>query len=389
MHAALKHSEKKQAKSPFFRKIKETSSTNRDKMVVMISLPSKKFLICCCSVLFLKIAAQPQVQYLNPDVKLGDILWKQKVTTRYQLKNVGDRPMVITDVKSSCGCMTTAWTRTPIAPGEVGTITLDYDAATLGTFVKTARVQTNGGESEQELQLSGRVVREIKNSPQEFPFRIGEISLSTDNLEFDDISKGTQSQQTIHLYNGGKKNYMPELMHLPKYLTAYAEPEILRPGKSGKLHVTLNSNELQNLGLTQTNIYLSCFPGDRVSKANEIGVSTMLLPPQQAEGIHAYSPKAVVDTLIDLGSFSGKNELKGVLLLANQGRSPLEISALQVYNPGISVSLSKSRLKPGEKAKLKITAAAHFEQFRGSHRILLITNDPTKPKIIVRVRMKK
>lgn len=67
-------------------------------------------------------------------------------------------------------------------------------------------------------------------------------------------------------------------MHLPKYLTAQADPAVIRPGRVGRILLTLNSNELHTMGLTQTSIYLSRFMGDRVSKETEINVSATLLP---------------------------------------------------------------------------------------------------------------
>ena len=67
-------------------------------------------------------------------------------------------------------------------------------------------------------------------------------------------------------------------MHLPKYLTAVADPDVIRPGRMGRMLITLNSDELPAMGLTQTSIYPSRFMGDRVSKETEINVSATLLP---------------------------------------------------------------------------------------------------------------
>ena len=73
------------------------------------------------------------------------------------------------------------------------------------------------------------------------------------------MKKGEKPQVTLFLLNAGKKEYKPELLHLPNYLTAKADPAVLRPGKMGKLVVTLKSNQLHGLGLTQSSVYLSRF----------------------------------------------------------------------------------------------------------------------------------
>ena len=69
----------------------------------------------------------------------------------------------------------------------------------------------------------------------EFPFKIGDYFLSTDNVEFDDVNRGEQPVFALQIFNSGKKTYRPELMHLPKYLTAVADPDVIRPGRMGRM----------------------------------------------------------------------------------------------------------------------------------------------------------
>ena len=75
-------------------------------------------------------------------------------------------------------------------------------------------------------------------------------------------------------------------------------------------------------------------------------------------------------------------------MLRNTGNAPLIISALQVYNPGISVSLNKQKIKPGDEQKLKISINANSSYFKGRRRILLITNDPKNAKMVIDVTVK-
>ena len=76
-------------------------------------------------------------------------------------------------------------------------------------------------------------------------------------------------------------------------------------------------------------------------------------------------------------------------MLTNSGKSLLKVNMLQVYERGISVSLSKGTLKPGASAKLKISVSQSSEALRGNPRILIITNDPHLPKITIEVKTKK
>ena len=256
---------------------------------------------------------------------------------------------------------------------------------------KGLAVYTNMENEPRYLKIMGQVSMTQSEPSVEYPFQIGDYFLSTDDVEFDDVNRGDAPTQTLYVYNSSKKSYRPELMHLPKYLTATADPAVIRPGRVGRMLITLDSEKLNNMGLTQTSIYLSRFPGDRVCKETEINVSTTLLPdfldtPTQLE----LAPVARLDsTTITLGPVRKKGKASGSIEIENTGRTPLLINALQVYNPGISVSLNKRRIDPGESEKLKISVNANSSYFKGRRRILLITNDPNHSKIVIDVIIKK
>lgn len=335
--------------------------------------------------------AQPKANFEVLHKELGSILWKLPQTTSFKVTNRGDTTLVISNVYPSCGCTTVDWTRRPIAPGDTGSIDVTYDAALLGHFTKDLIVETNASAEPAVLTFSGDVVLEKKENTTDFPCHIGEIYLNTENLEFDDVRRGDSLTLTLRLFNAGRQSYTPELMHLPQYLTATAEPATIRPGRTGKLHITLDSEKLRNYGLTQTDIYLSRFPGDRVNSENQIYVSATLLPElNYSPAERANAPRAHLDsTTVHLGSFGKKDKLKTELVLTNTGKSPLKIQTLQVYNPGLSVSFGRRSLKPGQSEKLKITVSARGLQERRRRRVLLITNDPEHPKIVIDLIIKK
>ena len=87
--------------------------------------------------------------------------------------------------------------------------------------------------------------------------------------------------------------------------------------------------------------------------------------------------------------FDGKKKKSDIIELANVGRSELEISSLQLFTGGLTVSLGKKRLSPGERTKLKFTAVRdELKKVRTRPRILMITNDPSKPKVTITINAK-
>ena len=58
-----------------------------------------------------------------------------------------------------------------------------------------------------------------------------------------------------------------------------------------------------------------------------------------------------------------------------------------MFTAGLEVMLGKSTLLPGETTKLKVTARAkEIKKVKRRPRILMITNDPDKQKVMVMIR---
>lgn len=340
----------------------------------------------------LSVKAQPRLEFEHTTQELGTLLWHHPRTATFKVTNKGTQDLLITNVRTDCGCTDAEWTTTPIGPGGSGMIKATYDAEMLGHFNKGLAVYTNLDDKPHYLQLVGVVaMNDAVEQTAEYPYKVGDYYLSTDDIEFDDVNKGDTPTVVLSILNSSKKSYRPELMHLPKYLTAQADPAVIRPGRVGRVLLTLNSNELHTMGLTQTSVYLSRFMGDRVSKETEINVSATLLPDFiETPSGQALAPVAQLDsTHITLPPLGKKKKVSGQLMIRNTGKTPLVINALQVYNPGISVSLNKRRIDPGQAEKLKITINANTTYFKGRRRVLLITNDPEHSKIVVDVVVQK
>ena len=184
--------------------------------------------------------------------------------------------------------------------------------------------------------------------------------------------------------------YEPVLMHLPPYLSAQAQPAVLQPGEKGVIRLTLDTERLTDLGLTQTSVYLSRFTGDKVGEENELPLSAIILPDFSGltDTERANAPSVSLSTdRIDLSeALAHKRKAKADVTLTNTGQSPLHISQLQVFHPAVGVRLKKSVLQPGESTRLRITITRRgIGRHRRHLRVLMITNDPAHPKVEINI----
>lgn len=82
----------------------------------------------------------------------------------FEFTNTGNADLIITDVKSTCGCAVPIKPNEPIKPGKTGKIEVKYDMHT-GPFRKTVTVQSNAvnvPDGVVALKLKGEVVEKAK-----------------------------------------------------------------------------------------------------------------------------------------------------------------------------------------------------------------------------------
>ena len=93
-------------------------------------------------------------------------------------------------------------------------------------------------------------------------FRSGQIRIDKNEIDFPDTHRGAKPVIRIGVVNLSDRSYEPVLMHLPSYLDMKVEPSVLQKGERGLITLTLNTEKLTDLGLTQASVYLSRFTGD-------------------------------------------------------------------------------------------------------------------------------
>ncbi len=105
-------------------------------------------------------AQQAKISFKNETVDYGTITKGSDGVREFEFTNTGDAPLIITNVKSSCGCTVPKKPDGPIAPGESSTIQVKYDTNRVGPIRKTITVTSNASEPMVALKIKGEVIKE-------------------------------------------------------------------------------------------------------------------------------------------------------------------------------------------------------------------------------------
>lgn len=106
-----------------------------------------------------------EIELSESTVDLGNIKNGGKAVATVQIKNTGDKPLVISEAKASCGCTVPKWPKEPIAPGKSADMTVEYTTTSkAGAFNKTVTISSNAiTEGRKIFRIKG-VVEEGSNT---------------------------------------------------------------------------------------------------------------------------------------------------------------------------------------------------------------------------------
>jgi len=118
-----------------------------------------KKIILILSFLFVSLLtfAQAEMTFETAEHDFGAIAYGGDGSHIFTYTNTGNQPLIILDVKTSCGCTTPTYTKAPLKPGETGLITVEYDTSKEGSFNKTITITSTAKNSPFELKISGEV----------------------------------------------------------------------------------------------------------------------------------------------------------------------------------------------------------------------------------------
>lgn len=123
----------------------------------------KLVLIALVTLISFAANAQAKINFKSDTVDYGEIAKGSDGVRVFEFTNTGDAPLIISDVKSSCGCTVPKKPDGPIAPGASSTIQVKYDTNRVGPIRKTITVYSNANEPIKALKIKGEVLEEGKS----------------------------------------------------------------------------------------------------------------------------------------------------------------------------------------------------------------------------------
>ncbi len=132
-----------------------------------IKMMKNLILILFVGLLSLGVTAQEKVakiEFKTDVIDYGTIEKGSDGVRVFEFTNTGNAPLIISKVKSTCGCTVPKKPDGPIMPGETGEISVKYDTNRVNPIRKTITVTSNAETPTVALKIKGLVVDSSKKS---------------------------------------------------------------------------------------------------------------------------------------------------------------------------------------------------------------------------------
>lgn len=295
---------------------------------------------------------QPKLLVENPVFDFGSATEGTMVRHVFKIKNQGQARLVITGVKTSCGCTTGAPTKSNLAPGEDAEISVGFDTRfQKGHQVRVITAYTNDPANPQaQMTIEGTVRQQVAATPAQ--------------VAFGRVKKGTELTREVEIQDltGGKNFEVSEVSNSNKNIKVTQ-----LPAAKGKTGVKLKVDLLKTMPVGGFDDSIRVTTNRVPLQIDVFGTVTgdlTLDPAQVSFGIVAHGADAV-----------------RILRLTNESSRDVKITG--VTSDNAVVSASADPVKPGKEYKITVQLARGTPDGQVRGQLQVKTDDPDQQVVIV------
>ncbi len=306
---------------------------------------------------------------------------------RFEFTNTGNQPLILTNVKPSCGCTSGEWSREPIVPGARGFIEVKFNPkGRPGPFNKSIAVSSNAIKPTTILHIKGNVEQGEKTIEEQYRYKMGDIRLERRNIYIPQIGPDETKTGTVNVVNVSSTAVTPEFRGVPSHIRIETIPESLQPNEKGMIKVTYDASKINDWG--SVNNWL-VFSTDGKMYNNRLAVTANIeedFSKLNAEELAKAPAAEFKETNFNFGNIKQGDKVEHTFTVTNYGKSDLIIRKVQASCGCTAVNPSKNVIKPGEKTDIKVIFDSKGRKGRQNKAVTVITNDPKNVKKVLWVR---
>ncbi len=101
----------------------------------------------------------PKISFTEKSFDFGEITQGEKVEHVFEFENTGNEPLILSDVRTTCGCTAPEWPKEPIAPGKKARLKVVFNSAgKMGMQNKVITVMSNAVNNPERVKIVTNVM---------------------------------------------------------------------------------------------------------------------------------------------------------------------------------------------------------------------------------------
>ena len=302
----------------------------------------------------------------------------QKCNFKY--KNVSDKPVVINNVISSCGCSVAEWQKAPIMPGANGVIEVTYlnDQGPY-PFDKTFTVYVSSSEKPIMLRITGIVFEKGKSLEELFPAKYGPLAMKTYIQNGGQIEQGLQRSESENIINLSDKKVRISFANVTPGLKISVKPATLEPEESAIISYTIDTKAATHWGKTRYSASILCNGAEQKQK---FITETVIVTPYTSlskEEIDNGPKVTLLKSSVEFPRTKVGEKITAQYTLKNTGKEKLKI--YKIETSGTMKVTCPANVEAGESAKIDVIITPKKPNNYEVFTITLVTNSPERPLV--------
>ncbi|MCG8410863.1 MAG: DUF1573 domain-containing protein [Bacteroidales bacterium] len=306
-----------------------------------------------------------------------------RVEYKFEYTNTGSAPLIITNVRASCGCTSPTWTQQPVMPGQKGFVTTMFNPIRRpGMFNKSITVETNSQKSRNVLRITGEVIPRVKTVNDYYPKTIGNLRLETNHFAFVKVYNNQIKKDTLKIFNSSDSKMTISFENVPSYLTLKTSKSVLNPKEKAFIVGEYDGNKVNDWGFITSRVKVKVnnqqVQGGTITISAKIEEDFSNLTEKEIKN----APKIVFDNrTFNFGKRPAKQKIDHEFKFKNEGKRDLVIRKIRATCGCTTADPSKKILKPGESSSFKVTFNPGSRKGRQRKSLYVICNDPKNSNV--------
>ena len=313
----------------------------------------------------------------------GDVMLSDgPLSCTFTLKNTGEKPSVIYNVVTSCGCTDVKWTQEPILGGKTGTISVTYsnDEGPY-PFDKAITAYISGVDRPVILRLRG-ISHDRKLSLEEmYPIKVGNtLGIKALDLKCGNIEQGGRRSDEVNIANLSDRPVEVSFTGVSDFLSLQVSPNPIPARQTARLVFTVTADK----SIYGKNLYYATPVAD--GKKTDSRLSVYAFTKENFSGMTEAERRSGPRPIFTTNTFSAGKIKAGTVVdaefvFSNAGASDLKIYKIDVDNAQAS-AIPAAPVKPGTKGSVKVKLdTSGLPEGEMLVTCTLTTNSPARPII--------